>query len=45
MKMKKVSLLDREAAYNTTEIMEKRFLNLPFNHVELKQRKLGLLSI
>lgn len=44
MKLKEVSLLDREAAYNNTEIMEKRFLNLPFNQLELKRKKLVILS-
>lgn len=45
MKLKEVSLLDREAAYNNTEIMEQRFLNVPFNPLELKRKKLVLLSI
>lgn len=45
MELKEVSLLDREAAYNHTKIMEKRFLNVPFNDFVLKRKKLALLSI
>lgn len=45
MELKEVSLLDREAAYNDTEIMEKRYLNVPFHQIGLKRRKLALLSL
>lgn len=45
MELKEVSLLDREAAYNHTEIMEKRFLNVPYHQIKLKRKKLDLLSI
>lgn len=45
MKLKEVSLLDREAAYNNTEIMEQRFLNVPYQQIELKRKKLSVLSI
>ena len=45
MKLKEVSLLDREAAYNETEIMEKRILKVPFNQITFKRKKLMVLSI
>lgn len=45
MELKEVSLLDCEVAYYHTEIMEKCFLNVPYHQIELKRKKLSVLSI
>lgn len=45
MELKEVSLLDRQAAYDNTEIMEKRFLHVPFNQLELKRKRISFISM